>query len=521
MPDTELITIGAFARACGLSASALRFYADAGVLTPAVIDEATGYRYYAPDQSAPARLLRHLRAVDMPLPAVTALLTEPDPLRAIALLDHHLTDLDRHQATIRTAATAARAALLTLHGSESELSGGSSDQGAAATATRDARLASHGSDSEPGSGGSDQGAARLDCSADGRSMGASAVTASPVAMARNAEHRFEGAPRTHRDDLWVSGPALAAAIDQVATATVADPAMRVLDTILFEANTQELILTATDRYRLATRTLRPTRPAVTPWTATIDAEDLRSAVSWLRRQYSVAIAPTPDGIEFATAAEDSDASSVAARGGGIAGSVNSEFGAAPDARHCRCSAEDFPDYRAMLAALPPVRTRVVLARADLLDALENASAPTVALRMFPPSTVIVTPGGSVPRQDDRLADVHDTGGERVTSGASMPDGLGPSGAPRSAGGATGTAASERYANPEKPLVQVTERALPATITGPSMTLHFTVTTLYPAAAGAVGPDVMLDLIASDLPVLVRSADDGALSTLTMPCEPAR
>ncbi|WP_446222694.1 MerR family DNA-binding transcriptional regulator [Nocardia sp. IBHARD005] len=60
MPDTELITIGAFARACGLSASALRFYADASILVPAVVDAATGYRYYAPEQTETARLIRHL-----------------------------------------------------------------------------------------------------------------------------------------------------------------------------------------------------------------------------------------------------------------------------------------------------------------------------------------------------------------------------------------------------------------------------------------------------------------------------
>ncbi|MFD3702292.1 MerR family transcriptional regulator [Nocardia sp. NPDC058658] len=424
MPDTDLITIGAFARACGLSASALRFYADAGVLTPAATDEATGYRYYAPDQSAPARLLRHLRAVDMPLPAVTALLAEPDPLRAIALLDHHLTDLDRHQETIRAAASAARAALLALRGSDSELSGGGSD--------RD-----------------------------------------------DTEHRFDGVPRPHADDLWVSGPALAAAIDQVATATVTDPTMQVLDTILFEATAQELILTATDRYRLATRTVRPTRPTTTAWTTTINADDLRSAVSWLRRRYAVAIRPTPEGIEFDTATEDSDGSGSSAQGSGMSSSANSEFGASVDARrHCRSSTEDFPDYRAMPAALPPVRTRVVFTRADLLDALENAGAPTIALRLLPPSTVTVTPGGTFPRRGDhrvQRADVHG---------------------------------------------HDTERTLPATITGPSMTIHFTVTTLYPAVAGAVGPDVMLDLIAPDLPVLVRSADDGDLMILAMPCKPA-
>ncbi|MFD6396358.1 MerR family transcriptional regulator [Nocardia sp. NPDC060249] len=229
MPDTELITIGAFARACGLSASALRFYADAGILAPAVVDEVTGYRYYAPEQSAPARLLRHLRALDMPLPAVTALLAEPDPARALVLLDEHLADLDRHRGEVRAAAAAARGALLAAHGSAS------------------------------GFGGNEQ------------------------------RDQISGT----RDDVWVSGPVLAAAIDQVATATVVDPDLAVLDTILFETDGQQLILTATDRCRLATRTVRPTRVGAAVWDATVNADDLRAAASWLRRRHAVAIPPPP------------------------------------------------------------------------------------------------------------------------------------------------------------------------------------------------------------------------------------
>ncbi|MFE9787211.1 MerR family transcriptional regulator [Nocardia salmonicida] len=170
MPDTELITIGAFARACGLSTSALRFYADAGVLAPVVVDEVTGYRYYAPAQSAPARLLRHLRAMDMPLPAVTALLAEPDPARALTLLDEHLADLDRHQGEVRVAAAAALGALLATHGSPS--GGGDGHRDLVAVPTDDRGSArSPGPESERGSPGT--------C-----------------------------------DDVWVSGPVLAAAIDQ-------------------------------------------------------------------------------------------------------------------------------------------------------------------------------------------------------------------------------------------------------------------------------------------------------------------
>ncbi|WP_342802343.1 MerR family transcriptional regulator, partial [Nocardia sp. No.11] len=107
MPESDdLLTIGAFARACGLSTSALRFYADAGVLVPAVVDESTGYRYYAPGQTGPARLIRRLRAADMPLPAIVAVLAEPDPARVADLLDDHLADLDRRLRAVNAAADA-------------------------------------------------------------------------------------------------------------------------------------------------------------------------------------------------------------------------------------------------------------------------------------------------------------------------------------------------------------------------------------------------------------------------------
>lgn len=40
------MTIGEFASRCGLSPKALRKYAEAGVLPPAVIDPTSGYRYF-------------------------------------------------------------------------------------------------------------------------------------------------------------------------------------------------------------------------------------------------------------------------------------------------------------------------------------------------------------------------------------------------------------------------------------------------------------------------------------------
>lgn len=63
----DLLTIGAFARACRLSPKALRLYDDLGLLRPARVDPHTGYRYYAPDQLDRARLVAWLRRLGMPL----------------------------------------------------------------------------------------------------------------------------------------------------------------------------------------------------------------------------------------------------------------------------------------------------------------------------------------------------------------------------------------------------------------------------------------------------------------------
>jgi DNA-binding transcriptional MerR regulator len=76
--------IGTFASATQLSPKALRLYADNGLLVPACVDDATGYRYYRPEQVRDARLVRMLRDMDMPLAAIARCLVQPDSTAAIA-----------------------------------------------------------------------------------------------------------------------------------------------------------------------------------------------------------------------------------------------------------------------------------------------------------------------------------------------------------------------------------------------------------------------------------------------------
>jgi len=65
--DEDLLTIGAFASRARLSAKALRLYDRLGLLAPAYVDGASGYRYYRAGQIERARLVALLRQLDMPL----------------------------------------------------------------------------------------------------------------------------------------------------------------------------------------------------------------------------------------------------------------------------------------------------------------------------------------------------------------------------------------------------------------------------------------------------------------------
>ncbi len=78
----ELLTIGAFAKAARLSPKALRLYDELGLLPPARVDPATGYRFYAPDQLERARLVAWLRRLGMPLARIERVCACPDEAEA-------------------------------------------------------------------------------------------------------------------------------------------------------------------------------------------------------------------------------------------------------------------------------------------------------------------------------------------------------------------------------------------------------------------------------------------------------
>jgi len=341
----EYITIGALARASGLTATALRFYDDCGLFPPARVDAATGYRYYTPAQRERAATIRRLREIEVPLDTVAAVLAG-DAERAGRLLDAHVTALEQQ----------ARAA-------------------------------------------------------------AAAVASIKEALSTDPS-------------LVVLGAAdLAEAIEQVRAAVARTADIPVLTGVLVEADGESLTLTATDRYRLSTRSLAPARAAAQPWSLVVRASALAALTGPLLRAEQVRLAPAADTLVVTGA----------------------------DTEHrCPAIGEPFPDYRTMLAALAPTRTRVMVSREALLAAVESAGNHTLQFEVDTPTLRVST---SAPNPDHRI---------------------------------------------------------PASITGPGTTLAFDPATLSPAIRTAVGPEIMLDIAGPDQPVVIRSAATGDLTTLAMP-----
>lgn len=60
----------------GISVQQLRNYSNAGLLTPYVVDQESGYRYYSFEQFHYIDRIRYLRSLDMPLPDIEEILKE-------------------------------------------------------------------------------------------------------------------------------------------------------------------------------------------------------------------------------------------------------------------------------------------------------------------------------------------------------------------------------------------------------------------------------------------------------------
>jgi serine/threonine protein phosphatase PrpC len=101
----DLLTIGDFGRASGLSPKALRLYDDLGLLRPAEVDPGSGYRRYAPEQLDQARLVARLRLIGMPLARIREVCAAVPEARAAEVLAYWA-QVDADHASRRTVVSA-------------------------------------------------------------------------------------------------------------------------------------------------------------------------------------------------------------------------------------------------------------------------------------------------------------------------------------------------------------------------------------------------------------------------------
>ena len=106
-----LVSIGDFSRMTHLSIKALRFYHDQGLLEPARIDPASGYRFYDPAQVPVAQVIRRFRDLDMPLDQVRAVLRAPDVQTRTKEIITHLTSMEARLAEMQMSVASLRALL--------------------------------------------------------------------------------------------------------------------------------------------------------------------------------------------------------------------------------------------------------------------------------------------------------------------------------------------------------------------------------------------------------------------------
>jgi DNA-binding transcriptional MerR regulator len=102
------LTIGDFSHATLLSVKTLRHYHRVGLLEPADVDEATGYRRYTTDQIPTAQIIRRFRELDMPLDHIHAVLQAPDLRTRNELITAHLASLEQNLARTQSAVASLR-----------------------------------------------------------------------------------------------------------------------------------------------------------------------------------------------------------------------------------------------------------------------------------------------------------------------------------------------------------------------------------------------------------------------------
>jgi DNA-binding transcriptional MerR regulator len=106
-----LLPIGDFSRMTYLSVKALRHYHEVGLLEPAKVDTATGYRFYDASQVPTAQVIRRFRDLGMSLEHVKAVLDAPDVASRNDVIVAHLKQMETELELTQTTVASLRALL--------------------------------------------------------------------------------------------------------------------------------------------------------------------------------------------------------------------------------------------------------------------------------------------------------------------------------------------------------------------------------------------------------------------------
>ncbi|MFF0265767.1 MerR family transcriptional regulator [Kribbella sp. NPDC004536] len=282
------MTISEFARLVGLAPSALRFYDDCGLLPPAEVDTTNGYRYYDPSQTERARLLRDLREIDLPLPDVRQALDAP-PAEVADLIQAHLRTLHAKSTATQEAATRLLAQLL---------------------------------------------ATQTTAVLGGPELASAIRQVTPSAAPPAATAATDPAPGGSSAPAGESGVGVPAAGEDLG---------RVLSCVLIELSPDEVVFVATDRYRLAVRSVRPVEFGGSSGRVLVPAAELAAVGRWVA---------AGDGVRIEV-------------NGGL------RLVRGDEARELPTVAAEYPAYEQILAGLTPPVCRVVVDRLQLLQTLEG------------------------------------------------------------------------------------------------------------------------------------------------------
>jgi DNA-binding transcriptional MerR regulator/effector-binding domain-containing protein len=105
------LSIGDFSRMTHLSVKALRHYHDVGLLEPAEVDPASGYRFYLPGQVPIAQVIRRFRDLGMPLDEIKEVLQAADVSARTQVIVAHLQRMESQLAETQSVVASLRSLL--------------------------------------------------------------------------------------------------------------------------------------------------------------------------------------------------------------------------------------------------------------------------------------------------------------------------------------------------------------------------------------------------------------------------